>query len=69
MSEIALDGSSHEVRDERCACGCAYHVAVDDPLLIWEPGGKREAKCTDRLCRCHWEPLRGEALSGTWPLV
>jgi len=60
-------GSSRPVRSERCACGCEYLVAMDDAWVIWEPGQFVSGGCVDRFCRCHSDPMRGEAAATGLP--
>ena len=33
------DSDWHDVAPAVCeTCGCTYHVAKDDPTLVWDPG-------------------------------
>ena len=54
------DGSWHQVvRDVCYGCGCPYLIAEDDHDLVWEPGRRRSARCTDERCECHVSPVVG----------
>ena len=53
-------GAWHQVLKDVCyGCGCTYVLADDDHDLVWEPGAKRESRCSDELCECHTAPSVG----------
>jgi hypothetical protein len=48
------DGQWHQVLKDVCYwCGCTYFFAEDDHDLVWEPGTRRGARCSDDECECH----------------
>jgi len=54
------DSDWHDVAPAVCeTCGCTYHVAKDDPTLVWDPGQAWDEECTDRECHCHTAPVLG----------
>ncbi len=54
-------GVWHQVMKDVCHwCGCPYLVAEDDHDLVWEPGERRLAGCTDDLCECHTAAVIGD---------
>jgi hypothetical protein len=55
------DGTWHRVIQDVCHwCGCSYRYAEDDHDLVWEPGRRTQADCTDELCECHTDAVIGE---------
>jgi hypothetical protein len=53
-------GRWHIVRSTPCEeCGCPYHYSIDEPGLVWEAGDEISAACTESMCDCHLNPLKG----------
>ena len=53
-------GHWHQVLKDVCYwCGCSYVLAEDDHDLVWEPGPRRERRCSDEECECHASPSIG----------